>query len=73
MKRYTAPIIFIGLAILFAALLMPYTAEPEIYAIGNVEGAGIFKNPIALKQISQEKTGDLQPLMPPRSALCAIR
>ncbi|KAF1078612.1 carboxypeptidase-like regulatory domain-containing protein [Methanogenium sp. MK-MG] len=63
MKRYTAPIIFIWLAILFAVLLMPYTAEPEIYAISNVEGAGIFKNPIALKQISQEKTADLQPLM----------
>ncbi|WFN34719.1 carboxypeptidase-like regulatory domain-containing protein [Methanogenium sp. S4BF] len=63
MKRYTAPIIFIGLSILFAVLLMPYTEEPEIYAIANVEEAGIFKNPIALKQISQEKTGDLQPLM----------
>ncbi|WP_281175313.1 hypothetical protein [Methanogenium cariaci] len=42
MKRYIAPVIFIGLAILFAVLLMPYTAEPEIYAIENVEGAGIF-------------------------------
>ncbi len=63
MNRYTAPAIFIGLTILFAILLMPYTAEPEIYAIGNVEEAGIFKNPIALKQISQERTGDLQPLM----------
>ena len=63
MKRYTAPIIFIGLTILFAVLLMPYTQDPEIYAINNVEEAGLFKNPIALKQISQEKTGDLQPLM----------
>ncbi len=63
MKRYAAPAIFIGLTILFAVLLMPYTAEPEIYAIGNVEEAGIFKNPIALKQISQEKTADIVPLM----------
>lgn len=63
MKKYTAPIIFIGLAILFAVLVMPFTAEPEIYAIGNVEGAGQFKNPIALKQISQEKSADLMPLM----------
>lgn len=63
MKRYTAPLIFIGLAVLVAVLLAPYTAEPEIYAISNIEEAGVFKNPIALKQISQEKTGDLQPLM----------
>lgn len=63
MKRYTAPLIFIGLAVLVAVLLMPYTAEPEIYAISNIEEAGVFKNPIALKQISQEKTADLQPLM----------
>lgn len=63
MKRYFAPAVFIGLAILFAVLLIPYTTEPEIYAISNIEGAGVFKNPIALKQISQEKTADLQPLM----------
>ena len=63
MKRYTAPVIFIGLAVLVAILLAPYTAEPEIYAISNIEEAGVFKNPIALKQISQEKTADLQPLM----------
>lgn len=63
MKQYTAPVIFIGLAVLVAVLLMPYTAEPEIYAISNIEEAGVFKNPIALKQISQEKTADLQPLM----------
>ncbi len=63
MKRYTAPILFIGLSILFVILLMPYTEDPEIYAIAHVEEAGVFKNPIALKQISQEKTGDLQPLM----------
>jgi hypothetical protein len=63
MKRYAAPAIFIGLAILFAILLMPFTAEPEIYAIDNVKEAGQFKNPIALKQISQEKSADLMPLM----------
>lgn len=63
MKRYTAPIIFIGLSILFAVLLMPFTEDPEIYAIAHVEEAGVFKNPIALKQISQEKSADFAPLM----------
>lgn len=63
MKRYTAPIIFIGLSILFAVLLMPFTEDPEIYAIAHVEEAGVFKNPIALKQISQEKSADFVPLM----------
>ncbi|MDE4909022.1 hypothetical protein L0665_10420 [Methanogenium marinum] len=63
MKKYTGPIIFIALSIIFVVLLMPFTAEPEIYSIEDVEGAGQFKNPIALKQISQEKTADLMPLM----------
>lgn len=63
MKKYVALALFAGLAVLFAILIMPFMAEPEIYSIDNVKGAGQFKNPIALKQISQEKSADLMPLM----------